>query len=172
MRKTQKNKSKPNRNRGTQQLRDLGVSNQEQTPTGVAKTSRPEGSQTPGRHRNSRAPGTYNEALANISAAIFTENYPEDKLAKDEQDLIFKQLGRMFGGTLNENGNIQDPSGWNEEHSRGVCVWARARVRSPTVWSTAYSGQWQSGAGVRDRTEVYRCQEPRKARQGGSRDEG
>jgi hypothetical protein len=49
---------------------------------------------------DSSGPGTYREALTNIKIAIFKENYPENKLAEDDQDHILDELGRVFHGTL------------------------------------------------------------------------
>jgi hypothetical protein len=36
--------------------------------------------------------------LTNVKIAILKENYPEEKLTEDEQDLILEELGRVFHG--------------------------------------------------------------------------
>jgi hypothetical protein len=51
------------------------------------------------RPRDSWGPGTYKEALTNVKIAILKENYPEEKLTEDEQDLILEELGRVVRGT-------------------------------------------------------------------------
>jgi hypothetical protein len=43
-----------------------------------------EGARGPKWNRDSKGPGTYKEALANIKVAIFREIYPEDKLTEDD----------------------------------------------------------------------------------------
>jgi hypothetical protein len=47
-----------------------------------------------------KCPGTYEEVLTNIKIAIFKENYPEDKLTKDDQDHPLEELESVFCGTL------------------------------------------------------------------------
>jgi hypothetical protein len=42
--------------------------------------------------------GTYKEALTNVKIAILKENYPEEKLTEDEQDLTLEELRRVFRG--------------------------------------------------------------------------
>jgi hypothetical protein len=76
-----------------------------ETQTGAAKRPRPEGRnptetvRPPKTSRDSRESGTFMKVLTNIKIAIFKENYPEDKLTKDEQDHILAELGRVFHGT-------------------------------------------------------------------------
>jgi hypothetical protein len=78
---------------------------QGETLTGASKRPRSEGStptetvRPPKRPRDSRGPGTYREALTNIKIAIFKENYPDDKLTKDDRERILEELGRAFRGT-------------------------------------------------------------------------
>jgi hypothetical protein len=64
-------------------------------PTGAPKprlqvNTPTEGVIPPKRPRASREPETYKVALTNIKIAIFKDNYPEDKLIEDEQDLILE----------------------------------------------------------------------------------
>jgi hypothetical protein len=74
------------------------------------------------------SPGTYKEDLANVKIAILKENYPEEKLTEDEQDLILEELGRVFHGTpkLELSHMKFFKAGGRHTH---VCV------HPPTVWS-------------------------------------
>jgi hypothetical protein len=49
--------------------------------------------------RDSKGPGTYKEALANIKVAIFRETYPEGKLTEDDQNSILEVLGEVLRRT-------------------------------------------------------------------------
>jgi hypothetical protein len=50
----------------------------------------------PKRPRDLMGPGTYREALTNVKIAILKENYPEDKLSEEDQDLILAEIVRVF----------------------------------------------------------------------------
>jgi hypothetical protein len=56
----------------------------------------PQKSQTFEKTLESMGPVTYKEDLVDIRIVIFKENYPEDKLTEDEQDLILQELGRLL----------------------------------------------------------------------------
>jgi hypothetical protein len=72
------------------------------TPTKTLKRPRSEGNtpteaaRTPKRHRDSKGPGTYKRALANIKVAIFTETYPIDKLTEVLGEVLRRsQIGEL-----------------------------------------------------------------------------
>jgi hypothetical protein len=49
--------------------------------------------------RDSRGPETSRVVLTNTKIGIFKENYHEDKLIENEEDLILEELGRVICGT-------------------------------------------------------------------------
>jgi hypothetical protein len=81
------------------------LSKQGETPTETLKRPRLEGStpteaaRTSNRPRDSKEPGTYKEALANIKVTIFRETYPVDKLTEDDQNSILEVLGEVLRRT-------------------------------------------------------------------------
>jgi hypothetical protein len=124
--------------RGTQQPGNAGTPKHGETSTRTSKrpkledTTPTERARPPKRPRDSSGPGTYKEALTNIKIAIFKENYPEDKLTKDNQDQILDELGRVFCGT---------PKGEQLPHLRSFKAGGRRIhlcARQPTVWSVAH----------------------------------
>jgi hypothetical protein len=89
----------------TQQPGIVSTPKQGETPTETLKRPRSKGStrteeaRTPKRLRDSKGPGTYKEALANMMAAIFRETYPEDTLMEDDQNSILEVLGEVLRRT-------------------------------------------------------------------------
>jgi hypothetical protein len=81
---------------GIQQPGIVSAPKKGETPTENLKRPRSEGrtpteaARAPKRPRDSKGPGTYKEALANIKIAIFRETYPEDKLIEDDQNSILE----------------------------------------------------------------------------------
>jgi hypothetical protein len=117
----------------------MGMPRQGETPSGTSTRPRPEGStltervRPPKRHRDSRGPGTYKEALTNTKIANLKVNFSEDKLTEDEQGHILEKQGKVFCGTL--RGELP--------HLRSFMLEGGALMH---VCADQKSGQWRTGA--------------------------
>jgi hypothetical protein len=77
---------------GIQQPGNANAPKQRETSTKTPKRPRSEGSTPQKRPELQKGPGTYKEALTNITIVIFRETYPEDKLNEEDQKYILEGL--------------------------------------------------------------------------------